>query len=72
MRAGELGLPLTDCSTQENGLHVQHSRAALVAKALMSQPRGHEKWEGLPCFQLMAALGDLAGAVLESSPWWCR
>ena len=34
-------------------------------------PREYEQ-ESCPCLLLMVTYGGLAGAVLESLPWWCR
>lgn len=76
----ELAQPLEGGSTWELGAHAlpgQHSGAssggvgvgelALRAWAAIRKARQ----ESFLCFLRVAALDGLAGAVLESSSWWC-
>ena len=64
MRAGELALLLASSGSLEHGLHTLPGQQ-------WSWPQGPQRGERWPCPSTAAALGKLAAAVLESSPWRC-
>jgi hypothetical protein len=69
---GDLAKPPSGCSTWESGPYTstgQHSGAGSRGKGVGELAQGHvSKRSLLP----MMALGGLAGALLESSLWWCE
>jgi hypothetical protein len=73
MRARKLALSLTGWSPPESLSHTspaQHSGAGSDHKGMGKPALRVRDWDSGPSPLPAAALGKLATAVLESSPWW--
>ena len=69
MRAGELSLPITRCSTRESRPCTSPRQQSRAGPSGSADPK-ERKQENWPCLLLITARDELARAMLESSTGW--